>query len=77
MAATTATAPEHADSPAKPGLSIDAMWIITTGIGLPQLTFVGMMFQQNAMLMQQYATVNARIDDTNASVNGCSSRTPC
>ncbi len=61
---------EHADRPAKPRLSIDAKWIVTTviGIGLLQLTLVGMMFQQNAMLMQQYATVNARIDDTNTSV---------
>ncbi len=70
MAATTAAVAEHADRPAKPRLSIDAKWIVTTviGIGLLQLTLVGMMFQQNAMLMQQYATVNARIDDTNASV---------
>ncbi len=71
MADTTAPAAEHADRPAKPRLSIDAKWIVTTviGIGLLQLTLVGMMFQQNAMLMQQYATVNARIDDTNTSVN--------
>ncbi len=71
MANTTAPAAEHADRPAKPRLSIDAKWIVTTviGIGLLQLTLVGMMFQQNAMLMQQYATVNARIDDTNANVS--------
>ena len=73
MADNTASAAEHAASPAKPRLSADTkwiVWIVTTviGIGLLQLTLVGMMFQQNAMLMPQYATVNARIDDTNASV---------
>ncbi len=61
MADTTATAAEHADRPAKPGLSIDAKWIVTTGvaIALLQVAFVSMTFQQNA-------TINPRIDDTNA-----------
>ncbi len=71
MADTTATGAEHADRPAQPRLSIDAKWIVTTGVAIALLliALVSMMFQQNAMLMQQYATINARIDDTNANVS--------
>ncbi len=64
MADTTATAAEHADSPAKPRLSTDAKWIVATGvtIALLQVAFVSMTFQQNAIM-------NARIDDTNQLIN--------
>ncbi len=57
--------------PAKTGLSTDARWIVSTGMTIAALlvALVGMMFQQNAMLMQQYATINARIDDTNTSIS--------
>ncbi len=71
MADTTAIAAEHAAGPAKPRLSTDARWIVATGVAIALLlvTLDSMMIQQNAMLMQQYATINARIDDTNRSTN--------
>ena len=57
--------------PAKTRLSTDARWIVSTGMAVAALlvAIVGMMFQQNAKLMQQYATINARIDDTNTSIS--------
>ncbi len=60
MADTTATGAEHADSSAKPRLSADTKWIITTGVALGLLLVA---LTSSALLL-----INARIDDTNNNV---------
>ncbi len=60
MADHTAPAAEHAASPAKPRLSADTRWIVTTGIALGVLLVA---LTSSALLL-----INARIDDTNNNV---------
>ncbi len=60
MADHTAPAAEHAASPAKPRLSADTKWIVTTGIALGVLLVA---LTSSALLL-----INARIDDTNNNV---------
>ena len=64
MADPNALDTDRAAAPSKPGLSTDARWTVTTGMGIAALlvTLIGMMMQQNA-------TINARIGDTHGRID--------
>ncbi len=65
-----ATTPRSA-APAKPRLSTDARWIVSTGLAIAALllTLIGTMMQQNLTMNGRIEDINRRIDDINRRID--------